>query len=537
MGQLLYNRGIDNYTDAEVFLNINERLMDDPFLLADMEKAVARIRKAILSQEHMAVYGDFDTDGLTATALLVEGLQALGGKVSPYIPHRFNEGYGLNSSALKKLLCKGITLVIAADCGTRSVEEITRAKEIGLDIIVADHHSVPADLPPAIAIINPKRLDSSYPFRELSGVGVAFKLLQSLLQVIPAMPGFSLEGLFDLLALGTVADVVPLLGENRYFVNQGLKLLNSAPRLGIRKMIEIASLRSGALDASSIGFALSPRLNAAGRLGDAMLSYNLLVSQNPEEAFDLARQLERKNTERQRLTDLVLTRAKEKISTSDLGLPLLMVGDADFPAGVIGIVAGKLAEELYRPVVMLEVGAKTSRGSARSIPEFDMISAISQCDELLLQYGGHSQAAGFTVPNSNLDLLRQQLHKIAQLQLCDLELCPTLDIDVEIPLAHLNGSIYTQIQRLAPFGYDNPEPVFLSRNVRVIDYKYIGADGDHLTLKLQAERISWRAIAFGLGKLFGEVPPLIDILYTFGIDNWGGEKTLRLNILDFVPSH
>ena len=534
MAQLLYNRGIADPAQVEAFLAADERLLGDPFLLPDMEKAVARTYRALLSGETIAIYGDFDADGITATALLTQGLSSLGGRAIPYIPHRIEEGYGLNHAALESLYRKGVTLVITVDCGISAAPEVERAQSRGLDIVITDHHTVPQKMPPALATVDPKRADSLYPFPDLAGVGVAFKLLQGLLRSIGKER--DLDQLLDLVALGTVADMAPLLGENRYLVKRGLEVLNSANRLGLSEMMRCAGISLRSIDPQTISWILGPRLNAAGRLDHAIISYDLLSTSSPEEAQRLANSLERKNAERQRLTEMVLAKAREKLIAVGTDSPLLMVGSEDYPSGVVGVVAGRLVEEFYRPIVVFEMGKELSRGSARSIPEFDIIAALTQCSDLLSRFGGHPMAAGFTVPTENLIHLQERLAEIAASQLAKLDLRPLITIDAELPLSSLQGRAFHMMQQLAPFGCANPLPTFLSRGVKVMEYRSVGAGGQHLRLKLREGNVTWDGVAFRMGHLIDEGTPHLDIVYNLEVDRWRGEEMLQLNILDFAPA-
>jgi len=511
----------------------DERLSGNPFLLPDMQPAIARIYRALLSGENIAIYGDFDADGITATALLVQGLTSLGGKVTPYIPHRLTEGYGLKTTALENLYRQGISLVITVDCGITALREVKKAKRMGLDIIITDHHTTLPEIPPAIAVVNPKRTDSIYPFSELAGVGVALKLLQALFQSIGKEK--QLDELIDLVALGTVADMMPLVGENRYLVKQGLKLINATPHLGVREMITQAGLNIGSLDTESISWVIAPRLNAAGRLAHAMTSYRLLMTDLPQEAHQLAIWLEEKNAERQKLTTKVLTRARQQILAQGIS-PLLVASDNDYPAGIIGLVAGKLSEEFYRPAIVIKTGEQISSGSCRSIPEFNIILALNQCSRLLSQFGGHSQAAGFTLPTKNLARLKQRLSQLATTQLAGVDLRPQLDIDAEVTLPELGGDTFQTAQQLAPFGRGNPVPTFVSRRVEVVDYRTIGDNDEHLRMKLKQAGSVWDGVAFRLGNYLAEVSSHLDIVYNLEIDRWGGQERLRLNILDFAPA-
>ena len=532
IAQLLYNRGLTDPSQLESFIAADRRLAGDPFLLPDMHRAVARIYQALLSGENIAIYGDFDADGITATALLVQGLAALGGKAIPYIPHRLTEGYGLKTAALENLCRQGISLVISVDCGITALSEVKKAKRMKLDVIITDHHTPLPEIPPAIAIVNPRLPNSNYTFSELSGVGVAFKLLQALFQGIGKEK--QLDELIDLVALGTVADMMPLLGENRYLIKEGLKLINTTPRLGVREMIVQAGLEIGNIDTGSISWVIAPRLNAAGRLAHALTSYKLLMTDSPQEAHQLAVWLDGKNTERQKLTAKVLANAREQILAQGIS-PLLIASDKDYPAGVAGPVASRLSEEFYRPAIVIKIGEQVSSGSCRSIPEFNIIAALKQCSRLFSHFGGHSQAAGFTLPTKNLPRLKQYLSQLATSQLAGVDLRPRLNIDAEVTLLDLSGDTFRAIQQLAPFGQGNPAPTFLSRRVEVADSRTMGNNGEHLRMKLKQGGTIWDGVGFGMGNYLAEMSAPLDIVYNLEVDRWGGEERLRLNILDFAP--
>jgi single-stranded-DNA-specific exonuclease len=533
IAQILYNRGLTEPSQLEPFFSADRRLSGDPSLLPDIQPAVARIYRALLSGENIAVYGDFDADGITGTALLVQGLSRLGGKVTPYIPHRLTEGYGLKIAALEKLHQQGVSLVISVDCGITALAEVKRARRLKLDIIITDHHTPLPEIPPAVAVVNPKRADSAYPFSELTGAGVAGKLLQALLQGIGKEE--QLDGLFDLVALGTVADMAPLAGENRYLVKEGLKLMNTSPRLGLREIMTQAGLNPGSLDAESISWVIAPRLNAAGRLAHAMTSYKLLMTDSPKEAQGLAIWLEQKNAERQRLTTKVQVKAREQVLSQGIS-PLLIATGNDYPVGIAGLVAGRLTEEFYRPALVIRTGENISSGSGRSIPEFNIIAALTRCSRLLSHFGGHSQAAGFTLPTRNLLRLEQYLSQQAEEQLTGVDLHPQLDIDAEVTLPELSGDTFSAIQKLSPFGRGNPAPTFLSRRVEIVDCHTMGNGAQHLRLKLKQGGTVWDGVGFGLGCYLAEISPQLDIVYNLEIDRWQGREKLRLNILDFAPT-
>ena len=546
--QVLYNRGIADPEDVDAFLASRVRF-DDPFRLLGVPKAVRRIRTAIRSGEPIVVYGDFDADGVTATALLVQTLEAMGARVNPYIPHRVDEGYGLNCDALDRIAAAGARLVITVDCGIRSPVEVTHGNSLGLDMIVTDHHAIGPEFPPALAVINPKQAGDPYPFKDLAGVGIAFKLAQALLleeKRKPLAPGplnLAETDLLDLVALGTVADLAPLLGENRSLVQRGLVELGKAQRPGVRALIEESGLRPGKVDATDIGFVLGPRLNAAGRLSTAEISYRLLTAPDSWIAAPLASELGRLNSRRQELTAEKVALARELLRPEGAARYLYFAVDADFPPGIVGLVAGKLSDDLYRPVLVAELGPQQTHGSARSIPEFNITAALDECRDLLERHGGHAAAAGFTVCNERLEELRQRLQEIASRQLAGQELVPTLEIDMVADLADLNWATAGFLTQLEPCGYANPHPVFASMGLEVADQRPVGKEGQHLKLKVRDPaatgpqmRVVRDAIAFRMGGWAGQLPSRVDLAYTFEINEFNGEPRLQLNVKDLRPA-
>lgn len=541
--QILYNRlapqGLTTPEDARAFLE-RRAGPDDPFALHGMHRAVTRIRQAIRQREPIVVYGDFDADGVTATALLVITLQALGADVRPYIPHRVEEGYGLNCRAIEDLAEAGTHLLVTVDCGIRFPREIALARRRGMDVIVTDHHIVGADPLEAVAVVNPRQKECPYPYKGLAGVGLAYKLAQALLRVnrhvpLPGSIPLDEEGLLDLVALGTVADLAPLTGENRHLVSRGLEQLNRAPRVGVEALIRQSGLRPGQVDTWHIGFVLGPRLNAAGRVAHAEQAYRLLTTGSLQEAEQLARELDELNQERQRLTKEMQERARAVVLAREADRPLLFLADPEFPAGVVGLVAARLVDEFYRPAVIVEQGEEISKGSARSIPEFHITRALDECADLLIRHGGHAAAAGFSVRTERLEELKRRLLEIAARELAGQELVPTLQIDAEVPLREVNGMLWKDLQALRPFGEGNPEPLFLSRNVRVERHWPVG-DGSHLKLSLTDGRIRWDGIAFRQGEWAGKLPERVDVVYHLREREWNGEARLELDIRDLQPA-
>ena len=533
MVQILFNRGLADAAQVEPFLRVDKRLSPDPFLLPDMEMAVTRIYRAVLGGEKIAVYGDFDADGITSTAVLVQGLRTFNVEAVPYIPHRINEGHGLKITALETLKKEGVSLIITTDCGITGVNPVKKAHRLGIDVIITDHHTPTEELPPALAVVNPKIAACRYPFVDLAGVGVAYKLLQALLASVNKES--QLEEVVDLVALGTVADMTPLLGENRYLVNRGLQRMNTVPRLGLTELLVKAGLSKGTLTSENITWTIAPRLNTASRLDHALPSYELLMTNSATRAGELTTWLEQKNTERQQITTRATAVAREQVLAAKLE-SLIMVRVDDFSAGISGLVANKLSDEFYRPSVVIRTGKKISTGSCRSIPEFNLINALTQCRELFVEFGGHAGAAGFMILTHNLPYLYERLIKIAETELAGVDLRPKIDIDAEVTLKELAGSAYRTIQQLEPFGQANPQPTFVTRNVKVVNCRTMGSDNGHLRLKLEQNGMVWDAVAFGFGSNEAEMCDPLDIVYNLELDQWNGKSTLRLNVLDFTKA-
>lgn len=542
MAQILYNRGVKTVEQAAEFFE--DCVPDvDPFKLQGLNKAVDRIRRAIRNGEQIAVYGDFDVDGITATAVLTETLQALGARVRPYIPNRFNEGYGLNKDTLSTLASENVRLIVTVDCGIRSPDEISHACSLGVDMIVTDHHSVGSELPPALAVVNPKQNGCGYGFQDLAGVGVAFKLAQALMRVNAHVPlggkvTLCEDDLLDLVALGTVADLVPLVGENRRLVRRGLRVLNELRRPGIEALAQAAGLRRGRINTVAIGFVLGPRLNAAGRLDDAGISYSILTSRDPHEADTLATELDLTNDERRRQTSQAVEIARGQVVQAAQGAEdcaLLVAVHEQFPQGIVGLVAGRLTEEYYRPAVVIERRPQFCRGSARSIDEFDITAALDCCQDLLVRYGGHAAAAGFTVEADKLGELVERLHAIAQRELAGRELLPSVDVDVEVPLPTMTVETARELEKLEPCGIGNPSPLFMTRGLTVRSSRPVGKESQHLKLSLFDGRTSREAIAFGLGGWASRMPVCVDVVYALETNDWYGDERPQLRIEDIRP--
>lgn len=538
MLQVLYNRGLTDERHIQAFLDGLYLEAVDPFLLTDMDKAIERISQAVARDENIVVYGDFDADGVTATVLLVEALRGLGlsrEKAQPYIPNRVDEGYGLNKEALSQLRAKGANLVITVDCGIRSLAEVAHANEIGLDMIVTDHHSLGEGLPPAGAVINPKRKGSRYPEEMLAGVGIAYKMAQAFRQALPGRANFDETKLLDLVAIGTVADLAPLLGENRRLVIEGLQVLNKCHRPGIAALAKISGLKAGTITAEGIGFGLGPRLNAAGRLAHAYQAARLLSVNNNLEAEKYANELNELNQQRRTTTNELSEKAEALIT--DPTAPILIAADPHFLSGVVGLVASRLSDKYYRPAIVIEKGESESRASCRSIAEFHITKALDQLGHLLVRHGGHAQAAGFTIRNENLERFCQAITQLAGEQLSGLELVPTLAIDAEIKLADVDWALQAHLARLEPTGYANATPVFMSRGVQVLGHRVMGKDNSHLRLDLSDGQMGYTAVAFGQAEWAGRMSRRMDLVYTINVNEWNGRRTLQLMVQDMRPAN
>lgn len=551
IAQLLYNRGLETPDEANHFLYDRDvaATSGDPRNMKDMQKAVTRIRKAIKNGEQIVVYGDFDADGVTSTTLMMEVLTKLRANVTAYIPHRVDEGYGLNTPALQEIADSGANLVITVDCGIRSVQEVDDAHTAGLDMIITDHHSVGPEIPRAYAVVNPQQVDCPGD-KSLAGVGVAFMTARALLLDALEKNGKNkkhakiyktiLDDLLDLVAIGTVADVMPLnTPTNRAIVRQGLEVINRSKRHGIRALMEVAGLKPGTVTAMGIGFGLGPRINAAGRLDSALEAYKLLSADNEEEAKKYADRLQSLNTERQRLTreSQERIRANLELETDLSEANLLFAVDDEVVPGIVGLVAGRLTEEFYRPTVVVEKGHDECHASCRSIPDFHITQALDECADILVRHGGHAMAAGLTVLPENLPILQERLQEKAHAVLAGMALTPTINIDMELSLREATMSLANELSVLEPTGHANEQAVFMSRRLKVVDTRTVGSDDAHLKLKLSGDgEPPIDAIGFRLGEWAFDMPEEVDVVYNLEINEWQGRRNLQLNLRDIRPA-
>lgn len=540
LAAILIQRGFTTPAEADAFL-IGAPPNNDPFKLRGMAAAVGRIRTAIKRREKIIVYGDFDADGVTSTALLVTVLRALGADVDPYIPHRVDEGYGLNDAALIALAKRGVKLVVTVDCGIRSLREVETGMNAGLDMIVTDHHSVGPELPRATAVINPKQPGDTSGDTMLAGVGVTFRLAEALLRVaasqdkreLPIQP----DDLLDLVAIGTVADLVPLnRPENRALVVRGLRKIHEAKRLGVRALLDKAGVKPEIVNATAIGFAIGPRINAAGRLESAMQALNLLLTNDISAAAEQAAALNSLNEKRQQLTREMQEYARQ-VAVIGADTPLIFAANTGFIQGIVGLVAGRLAEEYYRPAVIVHQGEHESHGSCRSIAEFNITEALDQCADLLIRHGGHAQAAGFAIENGNIPAFQARLTEIAAEQLAGKDLQPTLAIDLELSLREVDWTLHEALQDLEPTGNAFPAPVLCARRLQVLDCRAIGKENAHLKIRLgDGGGQRFNAVGWNFGKYADSMPREVDAAFVLLVNEWNGNRNLELEIKDLRPA-
>ena len=538
VARLLCQRGLSNPELADRFLNPSLDHLHDPMLLADMGVAVDRIMGAIARKEKIAIHGDYDVDGVTSTVILRRALELLGGNVIHFIPERLKDGYGLQPVAIERLHADGVALVISVDCGIRGAEAGRRARELGVDLIITDHHEPDTELPPALAIINPKRTDCSYPDKYLAGVGVALKLVQALCRHAgrdKLMPGF-----IKVAAIGTLADVVPLVGENRVIAKLGLELLTKGPhKVGLRALIDVCGLTGKTIDSYHIGFMLAPRVNAAGRMSTPDIAARLFLADDEalaEEVRQLALQLDGENVKRQAEEAEILAVAKKIVQTDpEVGArSILVVAGEGWHRGVIGIVASKLMDTFHRPAIVLSVEGDTAHGSCRSFSRFDMLGALERCAHLLTRFGGHKQAAGLTLDASRIRELRLAVNAVADETLGPDDLMPRLRIDGPLAFREITGGVAAGIMSLAPFGAGNPRPVFAAHGVEIIDGPRKLKER-HLKMSLKQEGRIFRAVAWRAAErhdFLAEHKAALDVAFSLEQNHYNGNTYVELTLAD-----
>lgn len=531
VASLLVNRGLVEPEEAKAFLFTEQQEFHDPYLFEGMERAVNRIRRAIENEEPILIFGDYDCDGVTSTTVMMKTLLELGAHVQFYIPNRFTEGYGPNEGAFRHAHESGFRLIITVDTGIAALHEAAVAKELGVDLIITDHHEPGPELPIAEAIIHPKLANGTYPFHHLAGVGTAFKLAHALLGCVP-------EHLIEFAAIGTVADLVPLKGENRLIVQKGLQKLKSTENIGLKSLFKIAGIEQSAVNEESIGFSIAPRINAAGRLDSADHAVQLLLSDDPFEAETLAEEIEQLNKERKELVNAIAAEAVEMVEQKfpPAENRFLIVGNEGWNSGVIGIVASKLVEKFYRPTIVFSYDYEKglAKGSARSILGFDLFENLSTCRDILPHFGGHTMAAGMTLKISDVEQLRSRLNKLAHEQLKDEDLIPVTTIDTEVSLSDIDLHSIEEMNKLAPYGMDNPKPKVMIHNVDFANLRKIGSEKNHLKITLEQDGSKLDGVGFGLGGLSDHISPAakVSVIGELSVNEWNNIKKPQIYVQD-----
>lgn len=538
MRQLLFNRGIDTAEIARAYVSQDSPTNPDPFALKDMDKVVDMIHDALQENQKIAIYGDYDTDGVTSSALLYEFFTQIGSDARVYIPNRFDEGYGLNKEAIQQLAAEGVNLIITVDCGIRAIEEVALAKSLGMHVIVSDHHLPGKQVPEADAIIDPHQPGDPYPYKMLAGVGIAYKIALAYLKKYP-QPQIDPRQWLDLVSIGTVVDIAPLDGENRALVKAGLQVLRSTQRQGLYSLIQTAGIKIEKINASHLGFGIGPRLNAAGRMDSALAAFELLTTQDLFRAGSLAQQLDNYNSQRKDIMHAIQEKVVTEASAADPDIPIVISFSEEYEEGVVGLAAGRVAESFYKPAIVGRLEDGMVKASCRTIPEFNIVEALELCDDLLDHYGGHAMAAGLGMAVDQIENFTERIIQIARERLAGIELAPELFIDYEISLdklkpEHIPG-ILSDIAQLEPTGSNNPDPLFCSRNCKVTRAYAVG-DGRHLKLTLGAGFHQFDAIAFNQGHWMQNLPEYVDVAYTFEINDYQGRQSLQLNIKDIKVS-
>ncbi len=534
--QLLFNRGIRDETETEDFLNPKYESLHDPSLMLGMAETVKRIKAAKSSGEKVVVYGDYDVDGITATAILYNILNGLDIETEYYVPKRDSEGYGVNTDALDEIAANGAKFVITVDCGVTAVDEVEYARKKGLDIIITDHHAIRIEngkeILPKTIIINPKQKACKYPYKELTGAGIAFKLVQALYKEFPEILVQGQEKwLLDLVALGTVCDVVPLTGENRILVYYGIKVLAKARRVGLKMLIEVGGSKPEDIDSYKIGFQIGPRLNAAGRLKTAEKSIQLLLTEDENDARMLSLELNKFNIERQDLTQKILAEAISEVEKKDKNAKLYLLKGENWSSGVVGIVASKLAERYLKPVIVCEDMGDECKGSARSPECFNIIEVLEEASEYLVRYGGHARAAGITVKKEHFVLLENKLLEISDDKISAEDLVGEYIIDTGIKLGDINRGTFEFIKKLEPFGMGNPIPLFVSRGISIDSYRKVGKEGEHLKFVLSDGKNKINGIFFSFTGDGYDLSRKMDMLYRISENEWGDRKSYEMRIV------
>lgn len=529
LASILVNRGIIDGEKINVFLNPTRKDFYNPFLMPDMEIAVKRIVKAIENKEKIMIYGDYDADGITSITVLKKYLNEIGLKTGEYIPNRLNEGYGLNKDAISKIYNDGYRLMITVDCGISGLEEVEYANSLGIEIIITDHHEPAEKLPEAIAVIDAKRKDNKYPFNQLAGVGVVFKLIQAISKELKLEEKEYLKYL-DLVCIGTISDIVPLVDENRVIAKLGLKLIEKTKNIGLKTLLNIADLKK--IDSNAISFGVAPRINACGRMGFQEEALQLFLTEDSEKATTIAKRLVQFNQERQAKEKQIFEEVIEKIEKDDKDKKCIVLAEENWHHGVIGIVASKITEIYYKPSILICLEGDKGKGSGRSVPGFDLYTALTKCSDYIEKFGGHSMAIGITIKKENFEKLKEAIEKYAQESNIS-DIMPIINIDKEINLKNINIEEVKSLELLEPFGEGNKMPLFLLRNLKIDSIRALSG-GKHLKLTLKQDNNIVDAIGFNMGDLSKEylLGDKVDVVGTIEINSFGNKENIQINLKD-----
>lgn len=529
LSRILVNKNITQKDEIDLFMNPTRKDFQDPFLMPDMEIIVDRVLQAIEQKEKIMIYGDYDADGITSITVLKSFLEERGLEVASYIPNRLDEGYGLNKTALKKIYDDGYRLIITVDCGISGIEEVDYANSLGIEVLITDHHEPAETLPKAVAVVDAKRKDNKYPFNQLAGVGVVFKLIQAISIKLDLEEKEYLKYL-DIVCIGTISDIVPLIDENRVIAKLGLKLIAQTKNIGLKALLEVIGFKN--IDSTTISFGVAPRINACGRMGDEQVALDLFLEKDYDKAKELAIKLNEYNIERQTIEKSIFDEATEKIEKNEKDKACIIVGSEGWHHGIIGIVASKVTEMYFKPSILICFEGNDGKGSGRSIPGFDLHDALMECSDYLEKFGGHSMAVGVTVSRDKFELFKNKFEEYAKSHDVD-KIIPVINIDSELSLKNIDIDSVKSLQKLEPYGEANKMPVFMIRNLKINSIRAL-SEGKHLKLTLKDDGYMINAIGFNMGNLSNEylIDDKVDVIGNLDINSFNGNDSIQLILKD-----
>ena len=529
LARILVNKNITQKDEIDLFMNPTRKDFHDPFLMPDMEIIVDRVLQAIEQKEKIMIYGDYDADGITSITVLKSFLEERGLEIASYIPNRLDEGYGLNKTALKKIYDDGYRLIITVDCGISGIEEVDYANSLGMEVLITDHHEPAETLPKAVAVVDAKRKDNKYPFNQLAGVGVVFKLIQAISIKLDLEEKEYLKYL-DIVCIGTISDIVPLIDENRVIAKLGLKLIAQTKNIGLKALLEVIGFKN--IDSTTISFGVAPRINACGRMGDEQVALDLFLEKDYDKAKELAIKLNEYNIERQTIEKSIFDEATEKIEKNEKDKACIIVGSEGWHHGIIGIVASKVTEMYFKPSILICFEGDDGKGSGRSIPGFDLHDALTECSDYLEKFGGHSMAVGVTVSRDKFELFKNKFEEYAKSHDVD-KIIPVINIDSELSLKNIDIDSVKSLQKLEPYGEANKMPVFMIRNLKINSIRAL-SEGKHLKLTLKDDGYMINAIGFNMGNLSNEylIDDKVDVIGNLDINSFNGNDSIQLILKD-----